>query len=503
MPAPYPAAAAGRRGALIAMTGLAGDRALVAEALAVVGLLVAHVLGAVLGVADVAQPATAGEIRAAGGLVEQAQRVEAEDLGAAAVQSRDGQGLARIALLGQRRGDQALHDRLPALHTDGERRHALAEDEQEPGANPVDGFAEDRLAAGRGLAEGAHDASDAFVFLGGNARPVVALAGRHVEHSQKLSQVHARSVKHAGRRDGSDNPCGRIHTVPVSVCDVGPRDGLQNDKVTLEPAVRAQLCARLAQAGLTRIEAASFVHPKLVPQMAGAEEVFAHLPEPNGTVYASLVLNRKGLDRALATTTNEIHVAYPVTDTFARRNQNTTVEEGARTAEEIIGASDLKTTATLSVAFGCPFEGHVDPGRVIEHAHRMAQAGADEVILADTIGVGVPRQVKQLVPEALKGGKPVGLHLHNTRNTGYANALAGLEHGATILDASVGGLGGCPFAPRATGNIATEDLIYLLRGEGVETGVDLGALLTVSEWLSGVLGRERPGLLQRAGAFPG
>ena len=223
--------------------------------------------------------------------------------------------------------------------------------------------------------------------------------------------------------------------MPVSVCDVGPRDGLQNDKVTLEPAIRAELCTRLASAGLQRIEAASFVHPKLVPQMAGAEEVFASLP-PNGATYASLVLNRKGLDRALQTTTTEIHVAYPVTETFARRNQNTTVEEAARTAEEIIGASELKTTATISVAFGCPFEGHVDPGLVIEHAHRMAQAGADEVILADTIGVGVPRQVKELVPRALQGGKPVGLHMHNTRNTGYANAIAGLEHGATIFDAT-------------------------------------------------------------------
>ncbi len=225
------------------------------------------------------------------------------------------------------------------------------------------------------------------------------------------------------------------HPVFVSVCDVGPRDGLQNDKVTLEPAVRAELCTRLAATGISRIEAASFVHPKLVPQMAGAEEVFANLPQ-NGTVYASLVLNRKGLDRALETTTNEIHVAYPVTDTFAQRNQNTTVEEAARTAEEIIKASDLKTTATISVAFGCPFEGHVDPGLVIEHAQRMAAAGADEIILADTIGVGVPRQVKELLAGALQTGKPVGLHMHNTRNTGYANAIAGLEHGATIFDAS-------------------------------------------------------------------
>jgi len=289
--------------------------------------------------------------------------------------------------------------------------------------------------------------------------------------------------------------------VQISVCDVGPRDGLQNDKVTLDPAVRAELCTRIAATGVKRIEAASFVHPKLVPQMAGAEAVFAALPADDGVAYSSLVLNRKGLDRALATSTTEIHVAYPITDTFAQRNQNTTVEAAARTAEEIIGATELKVTATISVAFGCPFEGHVDPGLVIEHAHRMAAAGADEVILADTIGVAVPRQVRELVPRALEGGKPVGLHMHNTRNTGYANAIAGLEQGATIFDASVGGLGGCPFAPRATGNIATEDLLYLLENEGVETGIDLDALIGVAEWLAGVLGRDLPGLVQRAGNF--
>ena len=285
------------------------------------------------------------------------------------------------------------------------------------------------------------------------------------------------------------------------MCDVGPRDGLQNDKVTLEPAVRAELCTRIAAAGVQRIEAASFVRPKLVPQMAGAEEVFAALPADDGVAYSSLVLNRKGLDRALETSTTEIHVAYPVTDTFAQRNQNTTVEEAARTAEEIIGATDLKVTATISVAFGCPFEGHVDPGLVVEHALRMAAAGADEVILADTIGVGVPRQVRELVPRALEGGKPVGLHMHNTRNTGYANAIAGLEHGATIFDASVGGLGGCPFAPRATGNIATEDLVYLLHGMGHETGIDLDALIGHAMWLSEQLGKELPGQLHKAGTF--
>jgi isopropylmalate/homocitrate/citramalate synthase len=284
----------------------------------------------------------------------------------------------------------------------------------------------------------------------------------------------------------------------ISVCDVGPRDGLQNDKVTLEPAVRAELCTRLAATGLPRVEAGSFVNPKLVPQMADAEDVFARL-EPT-TTWAALVLNRSGLDRALAAGAQEIHVAYPVTDTFAQRNQNVTTAQAAAIAEEILEASPVKTTVTLAAAFGCPFEGRVDPGTVLEHAARMARA--DEIILADTIGVAVPSQVRQLVPRALANGTPVGLHLHNTRNTGYANALAGIEHGATILDASVGGIGGCPFAPRATGNIATEDLLYLLHNEGVETGVDLDALIGVAEWLSGVLGRPLPGLLHRAGDFP-
>jgi isopropylmalate/homocitrate/citramalate synthase len=293
--------------------------------------------------------------------------------------------------------------------------------------------------------------------------------------------------------------------VDVTVCDVGPRDGLQNDKVTLEPPVRAELCARLAATGLPRVEAGSFVNPKLVPQMAGAEEVFAGLD--GGATWAALVLNRRGLDRALDAGAGEIHYAYPVTDTFAQRNQNTTAEGGASIAADIVSAAHaagLRATVTLGVAFGCPFEGRVDPGVVVDHVRRMAAADADEIMLADTIGVGVPFQVRRLLPDALAAadGTPVGLHLHNTRNTGYANAAAGLEHGARLLDASVGGLGGCPFAPRATGNIATEDLLYLLEGEGVSTGADLDAVIGVAEWLGGILGRDLPGLVHRAGGFP-
>jgi hydroxymethylglutaryl-CoA lyase/(R)-citramalyl-CoA lyase len=293
----------------------------------------------------------------------------------------------------------------------------------------------------------------------------------------------------------------------VTLCDVGPRDGLQNDAERLAPAVRAELCRRLAATGLPRVEAASFVHPKLVPQMAGAEEVFAELPADGDTVYAALVLNAKGLERAVAAGAREIHAAYPLTDTFAERNQNTTVAAAAETAAAIVAqahAAGRRATVTLGVAFGCPFEGEVDPGVVVEHAGAAAAAGADEVVLADTIGVAVPGQVARLVDDArgAAGDTPLGLHLHNTRNTGYANAVAGLENGVALFDASVGGLGGCPFAPRATGNIATEDLLYLLDREGVQTDVDLDALLGVSDWLSGVLGRELPGLVHRAGPFP-
>ena len=249
------------------------------------------------------------------------------------------------------------------------------------------------------------------------------------------------------------------------------------------------------------------MHPALVPQMAGAEEVLAALDGDGRTAFSALVLNPKGLERALAAGVREVHLAYPLTDTFAARNQNTTVAQGAADATAMLRAAHdagLRATVTLTVAFGCPFEGRVDPGIVVDHAARMAAAGADEIMLADTIGVGVPRQVRGLVSSAqvAAGGVPVGLHLHNTRNTGYANAAAGLEVGVKLLDASIGGLGGCPFAPRATGNVATEDLVYLLEGEGLVTGVDLDALIGVTEWLAGVLGRDLPGLVHRAGGFP-
>lgn len=289
------------------------------------------------------------------------------------------------------------------------------------------------------------------------------------------------------------------------ICDVGPRDGLQNEERVLGPAVRAELCDRLAAAGLKRMEAASFVNPKLVPPMAGAEEVMATLHRKPGTVYAGLVLNQKGYERALASRVDEVHYALAATDEFGRRNQNATTEEGLALALALVArarADRMPITVTISVAFGCPFEGPVPARRVLDIVERLMAAPADEICLADTIGVGVPTQVTELVGGARRLGATVGAHFHNTRNTGYANAVAALEAGVVSLDASVGGAGGCPFAPKATGNIATEDLVYLLRGLGVDTGIDLEALIICSRWLGEQLGKELPGMVTRAGDFP-
>jgi len=293
--------------------------------------------------------------------------------------------------------------------------------------------------------------------------------------------------------------------VTLIVCDVGPRDGLQNEAKTLEPAVRAELCDRLAAAGLKRMEAASFVNPKLVPQMAGAEDVMAALHRKAGTSYAGLVLNEKGYDRAVLAGVDEVHYAFAAADEFGRRNQNATTEEGLKTALALVArarSERVPITVTISVAFGSPFDGPVAAQRVLEIVEHLMAVPPDEICLADTIGVGVPAQVRELVRGARSLGATVGAHFHNTRNTGYANALAALEEGVVSLDASVGGAGGCPFAPKATGNVATEDLVYLLRGMGVETGINIDALIQTSQWLGQQLGKELPGMVARAGDYP-
>jgi isopropylmalate/homocitrate/citramalate synthase len=290
----------------------------------------------------------------------------------------------------------------------------------------------------------------------------------------------------------------------IEIVDVGPRDGLQNEDETLTPQVRAELCEKLAAAGVPRVEAASFVSPKRVPQMAGAEEVMATITRSPHTSYAGLVLNEKGYERAIEAGVDEVRYAFPVTETFAKRNQNTTVADATQLAARLVERARLdgvRVSITLSVAFGDPFEGKVEPGHALEIASEVAASVPDEIVLADTIGVGVPKGVRNLVEGVATRGITVGCHFHDTRNTGIANAAAAVESGATVLDASVGGTGGCPFAPRATGNIATEDLVYLLHNMGYDTGIDLDALIEVAAWLAQQLDKELPGQVHKAGNF--
>lgn len=290
----------------------------------------------------------------------------------------------------------------------------------------------------------------------------------------------------------------------VEIVDVGPRDGLQNEDETLSPQTRAELCDRLAAAGVPRVEAASFVNPKKVPQMAGAEEVVSGIQRHPGTVYAGLVLNEKGYERAVEAGVDEVRYAFPVTETFAERNQNTTVADATELSGRLTERARLdgvRVSITLSAAFGCPFEGRVEPKVVLDIAERVGAAKPDEIVLADTIGVGVPKGVRELVGGILNYGVTAGCHFHDTRNTGIANAIAAVEAGAKVLDASVGGSGGCPFAPKATGNIATEDLVYLLHGMGYETGIDLDVLIECAQWLAEQLGKKLPGQVHKAGNF--
>ena len=283
----------------------------------------------------------------------------------------------------------------------------------------------------------------------------------------------------------------------ISICDVGPRDGLQNEREVLQPEQRAELVNRLAATGLPRIEAVSFVRDDAVPQMAGAEEVVERINRRDNVEYSGLVLNETGYERFQMTALDRMNVTLAATESFNQQNANASLDEARRRASVIISYRPALITVTISVAFGCPFEGRVDPAVVTGLVEHFRGTGVEEIVLADTIGVATPKQVKSLVADT----KADGFHGHNTRNTGFANAYAALEAGATTLDASIGGLGGCPFAPRATGNIATEDLVYMLEGDGVETGVDLDALISISEWLESLLGRPLEGQVYRAGAF--
>ena len=295
-----------------------------------------------------------------------------------------------------------------------------------------------------------------------------------------------------------------MSTAPIIICDVGPRDGLQNADRILTPEVRAAYVDQLSGTGLPRIEAVSFVNPKRVPQMAGAEEVMAQISRVDGVEYAGLALNAKGYERAIACGVDLVQYVVPMSESFAEKNQGTTVEAATEVALELAAQAKqdgVKFAVTLSVAFGCPYDGAIDPAAVLATANRLAEGRVDELMLADTIGVAVPTQVRELFGGVSQLDVAVGGHFHNTRNTGYANAVAAIEAGATILDSSTGGLGGCPFTPNATGNIATEDLVYLLEGMGIGTGTNLEALFAVSRWLSGEMDAELPGLTYRAGGF--
>jgi hydroxymethylglutaryl-CoA lyase/(R)-citramalyl-CoA lyase len=288
----------------------------------------------------------------------------------------------------------------------------------------------------------------------------------------------------------------------VAIVEVAPRDGLQNAAVTLPPARRSELVRRLDAARVPRIEATSFVHPRAVPQMADAEAVVAELGNVDAKVCA-LVLNERGYERLAAARVRGVRYAFAVSEAFNRRNSNASVEDSLRGAAVVLRRAHdagLHAGVVLATSFGCPFSGAVDPGLVIELASTLGALHPAEIVFADTIGVATPREVRTVVEGAAALGVPVGVHLHNTRNTGYANAFAALDAGADILDASVGGLGGCPFAPDATGNVATEDLVYMLEREGVDTAIDLDELCATARWLRDVCGLELDGQLHRVGA---
>lgn len=293
----------------------------------------------------------------------------------------------------------------------------------------------------------------------------------------------------------------------IEIVEVGPRDGLQSEPGVLPTAKKVEFITRAVEAGIRRIEVASFVNPRKVPQMADAEDVLRALPRREGVRYIGLVLNRKGFERAAAAGCDEVGMAVGASDTFNQRNQGVATDDSISAWLDIAAAArrlGIRSQITISTAFGCPFEGEIPVPRVVDVAKRVADGQPFEISLADTIGVGVPSQVTELVDrvrEALPAMR-VRCHFHNTRNTGLANAYAAVQAGVRTLDASLGGIGGCPFAPAATGNIPTEDLLYLLQRSGCETGVSLDAAIATARWLQEQLGRPVPGMLVKAGEFP-
>jgi hydroxymethylglutaryl-CoA lyase len=293
----------------------------------------------------------------------------------------------------------------------------------------------------------------------------------------------------------------------IEIVEVGPRDGLQNESVLFSTPQKLELIGRALDAGVRRIEATSFVNPKLVPQMADAEAVAAALPRRDGVIFIGLVLNKRGALRAIEAGMDELGAACAASDGFATRNQGMTSDESLAMCCEVVRlahAHGRRAQITISTAFGCPFDGEVAPSRVVEMARTAAAAGPVEIAVADTIGVAAPGEVSTLVERVAAAIKPlpVRVHFHNTRNTGLANVWAAVQAGAKIVDASLGGIGGCPFAPRATGNVPTEDVVYMLQRSGYQTGLDVDRLIASARWLGAAMGRDVPGMLSRAGTFP-
>jgi hydroxymethylglutaryl-CoA lyase len=290
------------------------------------------------------------------------------------------------------------------------------------------------------------------------------------------------------------------------IVEVGPRDGLQNEKQIISTEDKLTYIELLIGAGHKRIEAVSFARPDRVPQMGDAEAVMAGVPRVDGVSYIGLVMNERGLDRAFATKVDEANIVIVATETFSQRNQNQTIKESLTNLEGMVKrakAEGIKVTTTIGASFGCPFEGEVSTSQVASIAKAATEMGVDEIAIADTIGVGTPKDVRRLVGGVKEvTSLPLRLHLHNTRNTGYANAFAGYEMGVLALDASSGGIGGCPFAPAATGNIASEDLTYLLERSGIDTGLNFDRLTEAAQYITEKLAIVTPALLGRAGWFP-
>jgi len=293
----------------------------------------------------------------------------------------------------------------------------------------------------------------------------------------------------------------------IEIVEVGPRDGLQNESVVLSTAQKLSLIDHLIASGLKRIEAVSFAHPKLVPQMADAEAVMAGVPRSQEISYIGLVMNTKGWQRAVDAGVDEVNMPLFTTDTFNTRNQGATTLESIAALSEIATEAktlDMHVTATIGTAWGCPFEGEVTLDRLMSVVEGVVEVGVSEIALADTIGVADPWSVAQRIEavKTLTDNIPLRVHFHDTRNTGIANVYAAIQSGVTVIDSSVGGIGGCPFAPAATGNIATDDLVYMLNRAGFSHGVSLSELIGTSAEVSEALGKEVPAMLPKAGDFP-